>query len=169
MEGIFDFQQTTDGDKEIIAKYASQIKHPNCYLEIGTWNGGSALIALQSVMPDIEVYTVDSYDRFMLKGSRIHFINKTSEEACKEWDEKPIEVLFIDGDHSMTREDFEMWEKFVVVGGIVIFHDYAPHSPDVKEDCHYIIENYKNYKRLAITEEMKAINTSIFQIKKVGN
>jgi cephalosporin hydroxylase len=47
-----------------------------------------------------------------------------------------IDVLFIDGDHSVTgvKKDFEIYEKFVKLGGYVVFDDYNDHrhSPDVK-------------------------------------
>ena len=37
----------------------------------------------------------------------------------------PIEVLFIDGDHSYegAKADFERWSAFVQPGGHVLFHD----------------------------------------------
>ena len=48
----------------------------------------------------------------------------SSEEAATNWD-KPIRLLFIDGDHSyeQSKKDFELWSPFVVPGGVVAFHD----------------------------------------------
>ena len=48
----------------------------------------------------------------------------SSEEAVKDWD-KPIRLLFIDGDHSYeeSKKDFELWSPFVVDGGLIAFHD----------------------------------------------
>ena len=48
----------------------------------------------------------------------------SSEEAAKKWD-KPIRLLFIDGDHSYeaSRQDFALWAPFVVPGGVIAFHD----------------------------------------------
>ena len=49
-----------------------------------------------------------------------------SEEAIKGWN-KPIGLIFIDGDHSYgaVKQDFELWSPFLVDGGIIAFHDVA--------------------------------------------
>jgi predicted O-methyltransferase YrrM len=51
-------------------------------------------------------------------------IEASSEQAAGSWD-RPIRLLFIDGDHSYesSRNDFIAFERFVVPGGIVCFHD----------------------------------------------
>lgn len=48
----------------------------------------------------------------------------SSEEAVRNWN-KPIRLLFIDGDHSYeaSRRDYELWSPFVVPGGYICFHD----------------------------------------------
>jgi len=48
----------------------------------------------------------------------------TSAERAKDWD-RPIELLWIDGDHSyeMVRLDFELWSPHLVEGGIIAFHN----------------------------------------------
>jgi len=55
---------------------------------------------------------------------RVHAIVASSAEAAKGWD-KPIRLLFIDGEHSYeaVKADFELWSPFVVEGGIIAFHD----------------------------------------------
>lgn len=42
----------------------------------------------------------------------------------------PIDVLFIDGDHTYNgvKADFELWSPLVRSGGLVIFHDIVPHK-----------------------------------------
>ncbi|BBO79781.1 hypothetical protein DSCO28_03470 [Desulfosarcina ovata subsp. sediminis] len=47
-----------------------------------------------------------------------------SEEIAEIW-EKPLRLLFIDGDHSYegVKKDFEMWSPFIVKSGIIAFHD----------------------------------------------
>jgi len=44
------------------------------------------------------------------------------------WDEKPIDILFVDGDHSpaAVQADIDLWALFVPIGGIVAFHDAVP-------------------------------------------
>ena len=48
----------------------------------------------------------------------------TSEEAAHGWN-KPIRLLWIDGDHrhESTKLDFALWEPHVVEGGILAMHD----------------------------------------------
>jgi predicted O-methyltransferase YrrM len=51
-----------------------------------------------------------------------------------EWD-KPIDILFIDGDHTYegAKADFEKYSKFVKPGGIIFMHDVSHHRYGVKE------------------------------------
>jgi predicted O-methyltransferase YrrM len=53
-------------------------------------------------------------------------IRATSEEAIRGWD-KPIDLLFIDGDHSAAgvKIDFEGFEPWLTPEALVIFHDSA--------------------------------------------
>jgi len=48
-----------------------------------------------------------------------------SEEVGAAWDRGPIDVLFIDGDHSYEGvvRDVEAWVPHVKPGGLVMFHD----------------------------------------------
>lgn len=48
----------------------------------------------------------------------------SSLDAAASWS-RPVRVLFIDGHHSYeaTRADFEAWQKFIISGGLVCFHD----------------------------------------------
>ncbi|MGH7901319.1 MAG: class I SAM-dependent methyltransferase [Thermodesulfobacteriota bacterium] len=48
-----------------------------------------------------------------------------SVEIANNW-KKPVELLWIDGDHSYEEvlSDIENWEKFVIAGGMIAFHDY---------------------------------------------
>jgi len=56
---------------------------------------------------------------------KIYQIGKSAKIAEKF--EEPIELLWIDGDHSHkgAKEDISNWRKFVIVGGIMAFHDYG--------------------------------------------
>ncbi|MDI6704586.1 MAG: tetratricopeptide repeat protein [bacterium] len=50
----------------------------------------------------------------------------TSTEAAKDWKE-PIRLLWIDGahDYENVRNDFLLWERHLVYGGIIAFHDFC--------------------------------------------
>jgi len=156
--------QLTNHDREIIQCHVKNISPPNCYLEIGVHEGGSAIQALEAAKPEVELYGVDILNNFKLKNTRFNFIHSPSVEAAKTWD-KPIGALFIDGDHDNAIADFEAWKEFVVPGGTIFFHDYTIHSPEVIKHCEEIIKdtNYKLIFRPKLGQDV----TSIFQVKKI--
>jgi predicted O-methyltransferase YrrM len=57
---------------------------------------------------------------------RVEIIRSTSTEAAKGWS-RPIDLLFIDGDHSYegVKNDWNLFHPFVRPGGVVLFHDTA--------------------------------------------
>ena len=162
--------ELTEGDIAVIQKYVKNIVAPNCYLEIGTKYGGSAMTAKLTVKEGIEIYTIDISDecfketKQMVDSMGIHFIHKPSLVVARDWS-KPIGVLFIDGNHNQAMQDFGAWEKYLIKDGIVLFHDYYLHSPMVMEACHEIAEQHTEYKVLFTPQGQ--ISTSIFQAQKL--
>lgn len=57
----------------------------------------------------------------------------TSREAIAHWDGRPIDLLWVDGDHSYeaAKFDLEAWGRFVRTGGAVAAHDYTRRFPGV--------------------------------------
>jgi predicted O-methyltransferase YrrM len=58
-----------------------------------------------------------------------------SVDAAKEWDGRPIRLLYIDGWHTYeaVKADIESWFPYLVRGGIILFDDYSNASyPEVK-------------------------------------
>ena len=55
---------------------------------------------------------------------------QTSEQAARSF-EKPVELIFIDGDHEYPRVllDFQLWFPKVIAGGIMAFHDADAPGP----------------------------------------
>ena len=55
-------------------------------------------------------------------GPALRWHVTTSEEAAREWSE-PLDLVFIDGDHSepACRLDWRLWSRFVEPGGVVAF------------------------------------------------
>jgi len=51
-------------------------------------------------------------------------IQGLSFEVVKKWN-KPIDLLWIDGNHDYeaVKQDYQQWEPFLKVGGIIAFHD----------------------------------------------
>jgi len=127
---------------------------PCVVLEIGTAKGGT-LFLLTRVVPDgARLVSVDlpggllggGYPESMLKlmsafavgNQEIRFIRSDShagetrkmvEEACGH---RPVDFLFIDGDHSYegVKKDYEMYSSLVRNGGIIAFHDICPGTPE---------------------------------------
>jgi predicted O-methyltransferase YrrM len=69
----------------------------------------------------------------------VEIVRKTSEEAAKNWNQ-PIDLIFIDGDHSYegVRRDWELFSPHVSPFGVVVFHDTIW---DVDQ------ESWKEYRR----------------------
>ena len=58
-------------------------------------------------------------------GPRIRWHVARSQDVGRRWAGGPVDLVFIDGDHSLEgcREDREAWNGHVVPGGAVAFHD----------------------------------------------
>ena len=162
------------GDIDTLQKYIRDIKYHDVYVELGTAHGGGILMAREAANKDVDVYTVDYIN--VLRGDAvgnkdINFIEDKSVDATEKWDtSKRIAVLFIDADHNQAKDDFLIWEKHLTNDAIVLFHDYAAHSPNVIKDCDELFEGNKKYEILYIPGKSKEIvNTSIYQIRILGD
>jgi predicted O-methyltransferase YrrM len=162
--------QLSDVDASLISRYAAEVKTPNCYVEVGTFHGGSALVARDSASPDVKVYTIDITDNYKLKHRNdIEFINMSSLKAAAIWD-KPIETLFIDAHHDMAGIDFGAWERHLVKGGHILFHDCGSllrtSSPLVYRDCQIIANTMSDIYQVVYAPKIED-PTSICVIKKL--
>lgn len=128
----------TEAEIRILRKYASGRKS---LLEIGVFEGYSALEARKVMSPDGELYLVDPYPQGIIPGVNVHkvvakrhlkksangrifWIPDYSFNAVKTWS-KPLDYFFHDADHSEEsfERDFLDWEKFIRPGGVALFHD----------------------------------------------
>lgn len=95
-------------------------------LEIGSHNGASAYF-MCSYRPDLILYSLDIEPREKwiknLKGLKAVPLKGRSD--VYPW-EKPLDILFIDGDHSYewVVRDLYRFMPFVKKGGIISGHDY---------------------------------------------
>jgi predicted O-methyltransferase YrrM len=124
--------------------------------EIGRFKGGSTFVFASALPEGVELWSYDFHvalrpdmpgegldaelsaalDRYGL-ASKVHLLVADSRTADPP--PAPIEVLFIDGDHSYdgAKADFERWGAFVRPGGHLLFHDavdtggYGNHYPGV--------------------------------------
>ena len=122
------------------------------YLEIGCYAGGSACLLLQR--PKTNVISIDlgkpiskdtvfnNVNKLNVHKNRYNYIEGNSHDVktINDLDNilggRKVDILFIDGDHSYNgvKKDFEIYNKYVIEGGYIIFDDYNDfqHSPKVK-------------------------------------
>lgn len=123
-------------------------------VEIGSFRGKSAVILakgsadvggqLVCIDPHINAtgmektkFSKDDHDAFLSTvqkhgvADRITKLVATSAEALAAYDGVPIDLLWIDGDHSYEGVKFDLaaWKKHVRVGGTIAAHDYTHDEP----------------------------------------
>ncbi len=110
-------------------------------VEIGVAEGASALVLREAMSPAGTLYLIDPFHLSRhprinalrraarravesCKNGKTVWVERFSHEAAKDWSH-PVDLLFLDGDHSEPAvwRDWEDWHRFVVPGGVVLFHD----------------------------------------------
>lgn len=128
-----------------------------CVVEIGVYEGASALALLDVLTPDAELHLIDPFGsrpdalpqgwsasewatrRALGRGVRrraaaaaaVHWHVALSHEVAARWD-REVDLVFIDGDHSEAgcELDWRSWHELVAIGGCVVFHDARAGKPD---------------------------------------
>jgi predicted O-methyltransferase YrrM len=131
------------------------VERPKALLEIGTAGGGSLFLWSRVAADDALVMSIDLpwgrwgsgypltrvplYRAFARAKQRIVLVRGDShaqtsfDRVARALDGRPLEFLFIDGDHTYegVRLDYEMYSKLVRPGGVIAFHDILTPSEDV--------------------------------------
>ena len=120
-------------DRSVLYCYAKKVPDDGIIVDIGTAGGNSAFIMALASKPNVKVYTIDPspnknfFDWQVKLGleEKVIFIEKTSDDAVEGWD-KPIDLLFIDGEHAcaFVERDIDNWGKYVKENGRILFHDF---------------------------------------------
>lgn len=129
---------------------------PRTVLEIGTCHGGSLAAWCQCATPDARIVSIDlPHGQFGGTDANVHgshllsyrreaqdlrLVTGDSHDALIHAAIAPlftpdgIDFLFIDGDHTYdgVRQDFETYARMVRPGGLIAFHDVAPHDGDAR-------------------------------------
>jgi predicted O-methyltransferase YrrM len=123
---------------------------PQVLLEIGTQCGGTLFLFTRVAAEDATVISIDLpegkfgggypawksrlFKSFVISDQKVNLIRadshmlETLDEAKRVLGGRPVDFLFIDGDHTYegVRKDFEMYSPLVRKGGIIAFHDICP-------------------------------------------
>lgn len=122
-------------DMVIMYGFIKDLKPEDVYLEVGVQYGRSLDFVRRN--SEAQVYGVDIDDSNYQEVEGATFIHAPSNEAVNYWKfdlaGKPIDVLFIDGDHTYEgcKDDWDNFSPFVKPGGWVVFHDCDETSPGV--------------------------------------
>jgi hypothetical protein len=130
------YSQLWAEEESLLFELGSSIPDNGVIVEIGTAQGGSAVIFHRAAgHRKVHIYSFDiapSAEAYRnLRDTNVKIIKKPSIEGAHAWKEicsKPIDLLFIDGSHIFRHvfEDFNHWIHYLRPGGIVVFHDYDP-------------------------------------------
>jgi hypothetical protein len=120
----------------IISALISAVPDGGTIVEIGTAEGGTALLAHEACAGrTVEIYTVDIDPSRIatetLFGTGVHVITQASEVFAQEWPARvgrKIDYLFIDGNHDLEHVagDWNAWLPHLAPDGRVAFHDFDP-------------------------------------------
>ena len=123
---------------------------PKVIVEIGSARGG-ATHAFRVAAPSATVVSIDiAWPATIQSDSHSP---ETVQALRIALGVQPIDLLFIDGDHSYTgaRSDFEMYAPLVRVGGVIALHDILPHPSYPGFEVH------RYWKELAATHECREL------------
>lgn len=137
------FKYLFPGELDELQELVSELPSNPVVVNIGAGSGTSGL-AFMEVRNDITLYTIDitNHDspfgslyseRELFKsegypkdGQTWQQIHGDSKSVGKDWQYGPVDMVFIDGDHSYEgcKGDIEAWSPHIKPGGILAIHDY---------------------------------------------
>ncbi len=144
----------SEEDKRVLLEAADGAQR---VVEIGVFEGGSALALCEVLAPGSELHLIDPYGhhpsalppgagatawatkRVLARASRrrgegsphLHWHVAMSEDVAASWSDA-VDLVFVDGDHSEAgcELDWLCWNGFVRPGGRVVFHDARRDLPN---------------------------------------
>ena len=121
-------------------------------VEVGVWKGRTSAVLAAGGYNNLIIHCVDTFmgseeHQAELQGrstkeeflentkafGNVHVIQKTSVEAAKEFFDKSLDAVFIDGSHDYdnVKLDIISWTPKIRSGGIIMGHDYPnPQDPN---------------------------------------
>jgi predicted O-methyltransferase YrrM len=142
--------------KDELAGFARLVERhrPRTVLEIGTAGGGTLFVLCQASADDSTLISLDLprgpfgggyppwratlYRRFARRGQTVHLLlgnshfAGTAAKIAELLDGRPLDLLFIDGDHTYegVSRDFADYSPLVGQGSLIVFHDVNPGPPE---------------------------------------
>jgi len=144
----------TSAEQHYLVELAKTVPKDGLIVELGAEFGQSASLwsyGVQSLPhgPTIKIVSIDTFQGDMLTAHRLNlaecgFKDRTdqivsdSKLAGESWG-SPIDLLFIDADHSYAgcKSDIDLFTPHVKVGGLVVFHDVAQVSNLMPHHLHF--------------------------------
>jgi len=165
---------------------------PESVLEIGTGRTGGTLFLFSRVasenatiisvaLPGGEFggcypkWKIPLFKSFALVNQQIHLIRADSHDTATLekiktiFNEKKIDFLFIDGDHTYegVKKDFQMYSPLVKENGIIAFHDIVIHPPHMACEVNSFWNEIKlQYKHIEMVNDWNQKSGGIGVIKK---
>ncbi len=141
-------------------------RRPKTVLEIGTEWGGTLLLLTLAAAPDATIISIDMptggfggyprwkaayFHRFVLPSQRLHLLRANShllttvQTVQTILAGRPLDLLFIDGDHTYggVKADWGMYGPLVGPDALVVFHDIVPHPPRTQCEVHALWQELK--------------------------
>ncbi|HEV7162559.1 MAG TPA: class I SAM-dependent methyltransferase [Solirubrobacteraceae bacterium] len=143
--------------REDLQTLLDAVRGARCVVEIGVYEGASAVELCRTLDAGAELHLVDPFGahpdalprgwgatewatrRAVARALRargaaapsVSWHVALSHEASRSWSGVEVELLFIDGDHSEQgcELDWSSWQRFVAPGGRVVFHDARAGEP----------------------------------------
>lgn len=140
-----------DADCEVLFKHASKTK--GLIVEIGSYQGKSAsLMALARTQPNLVTIDVREDQTLMGNSGKYGFEVKigVSWKIGKDWKEGPIDMLFVDGDHSAigVTKDIDAFLPHLTKHGKILFHDYVVR--DEGYEVQQAVDSHGGLKKIAL-------------------
>lgn len=130
---------------------------------IDPFDGDGDLASKDSYQKQIEQMSVsllqnfqDTMKRYDLLGN-IKILPYLSSRSRKNFEERKIDLLFIDGNHDyeLVKQDYLLWSDLVVSGGVLALHDVgAAHVDGPKRVMEEFVVGNPQWKDIRIVGEM---------------
>jgi predicted O-methyltransferase YrrM len=169
--------QTTPAERALLSELAAEAR---IIVEIGAFEGVSTRLMRDAMPCDAHLYAVDPFiaNRYGFcvqhaifqrevrsPNGRVILMRQLSHEAITSW-HKPIDLLFLDADHSFdgVTRDFREWGRHVRPGGVILVHtsQQSPAKP-VPTSCgpyrlvHEVVPHETGYRVARVVDSTTVV------------